>query len=58
MGCIGGGCGICKMRITKGQYKLNDWAAKALSEEKKKNGHVFLGQTYPLSALQLVYIPK
>ncbi len=57
-GCIGGGCGICKIRITKGEYKLNDWAAKALTEEEKKNGQVFLCQTYPLSDLQLEYLTK
>ncbi|MBB6447273.1 CDP-4-dehydro-6-deoxyglucose reductase [Bacillus benzoevorans] len=57
-GCNGGGCGICKMRVVKGQYKLTDAAAKALSEEEKKNGHVFLCQTYPLSDLQLELIGK
>ncbi|WP_256237558.1 2Fe-2S iron-sulfur cluster-binding protein [Bacillus sp. EB600] len=57
-GCNGGGCGMCKMKITKGHYKLNDWAAKALSDEEKKNGHVFLCQTYPLSDLELEYIRK
>lgn len=55
-GCIGGGCGMCKMKVKKGKYRLNEWAAKALSEEEKKNGHVFLCQTYPLSDLELEYI--
>jgi CDP-4-dehydro-6-deoxyglucose reductase len=57
-GCTGGGCGICKMRVAAGQYKLSNAAAKALSNEEKKNGHVFLCQTYPLSDLQLEWIEK
>jgi CDP-4-dehydro-6-deoxyglucose reductase len=57
-GCNGGGCGICKMRIVEGQYKLTDAAAKALSAEEKNNGHAYLCQTYPLSDLQLEYVEK
>lgn len=57
-GCNGGGCGICIMKVTEGKYKLNDAAAKALSDKEKKNGHVFLCQTYPLSDLQLEFIKK
>ena len=37
-GCNGGGCGICKMRIVEGEYKLTDEAAKALSDDEKNNG--------------------
>ena len=57
-GCIGGGCGICKMKVAAGQYKLDHCAENALSDEEKKNGVVFLCQTYPLSDLQLEWIRK
>jgi ferredoxin len=57
-GCIGGGCGICKMKIVGGQYNLDHDAKKALSDEEKKNGFVFLCKTYPLSDLQLELIGK
>jgi ferredoxin len=57
-GCIGGGCGICKVKVAKGQYKLEKCAENALSAEEKRNGFVFLCQTYPLSDLQLELIKK
>jgi ferredoxin len=57
-GCIGGGCGICKGKVVEGQYKLEDWAKNALSDEEIKDGLVFFCQTYPLSDLQLELIKK
>ncbi|MCQ6275463.1 2Fe-2S iron-sulfur cluster binding domain-containing protein [Bacillus sp. V3B] len=57
-GCIGGGCGICKMKVVEGQYKLDNDAKNALSDEERKNGFVFLCKTYPLSDLQLEWIRK
>ncbi len=57
-GCNGGGCGICKVKVVEGQYKLDDCAKNALSDEEKKNGFVFLCKTYPLSDLQLELIKK
>jgi ferredoxin len=55
-GCIGGGCGICKMKVVEGQYKLDQEAKNALTEEEQKNGYVFLCKTYPLSDIQLEWI--
>ena len=57
-GCIGGGCGICKMKVVDGNYNLDRDAKKALTEEEQKNGTVFLCRTYPLSDLQLEWIGK
>ena len=57
-GCIGGGCGICKMKVVEGHYKLDHDAHNALSDEERKNGFVFLCKTYPLSDLQLDLIRK
>ena len=57
-GCIGGGCGICKMKVVDGQYRIDHEVKNALTDEEQKKGYVFLCRTYPLSDLQLELIGK
>ncbi|MCL6576813.1 2Fe-2S iron-sulfur cluster-binding protein [Kyrpidia sp.] len=50
-GCLGGGCGFCKIRVEAGQYELGKVSIKALPAEERKEGFVLACKTVPLSDL-------
>jgi len=51
--CLGGGCGICKVKVISGQYEMDTYAKSALSDEEARIGYVLLCKTRPLSDLQI-----
>ncbi len=53
-GCFGGGCGICKMRVTSGSYRRFKPMSRAhVSEQEQQNGVVLLCCIRPTSDLTL-----
>ncbi|WP_338452230.1 2Fe-2S iron-sulfur cluster-binding protein [Niallia oryzisoli] len=54
--CVGGGCGICKVKVFSGQYEMDKYAKSALSDEEASGGYILLCKAHPLSDLQLELI--
>jgi ferredoxin len=50
-GCANGGCGMCKVKIKEGEYKIGLCSKGALSDEERQKGYVLACKTYPLSHL-------
>jgi len=56
-GCFGGGCGICKMRIARGVYRIVKQMSRAhVTKENEEEGIVLLCCVQPRSDLLLVDI--
>lgn len=55
-GCANGGCGVCKVKVTKGQYEMKAYSNRALTDEERNEGNVLLCKTYPLSDIQAEFI--
>lgn len=53
-GCYGGGCGVCKMKITSGDYRLVKKMSRAhISEAEEKEGIVLICCITPQSDLMI-----
>ena len=53
-GCFGGGCGICKMRVCAGTYRIMKPMSRAhVSEQSQKDGVILLCCIRPTSDLTL-----
>jgi ferredoxin len=52
-GCMGGGCGVCKMRLISGQLDCGRYSVAVLSEEEKQEGFFLSCQAKPLSDLAI-----
>jgi len=54
-GCFGGGCGVCRVRILKGEYQAFKKMSRAhVSPEDEKQGLVLSCCVKPLSDITLV----
>ena len=53
VGCRRGGCGICRVRVTSGQYRAVVMSRAHISAEEEANGVVLACCIYPLSDLSL-----
>jgi len=52
VGCRGGGCGVCKIAITSGDFTRGKMSKAHISEEDRKSDSVSLAcRTYPLSSI-------
>tara|TARA_B100001939_G_scaffold333021_1_gene332570 strand:- start:3295 stop:3645 length:351 start_codon:yes stop_codon:yes gene_type:complete len=51
VGCRGGGCGICKIRVVSGDYRTGRMAACHVTEEERRQGYVLACRLYPNSDL-------
>ena len=57
-GCCGGGCGVCRMRVVSGSYKLVKRMSRAhVSENDELEGIVLLCCVQPLSDLTVALPP-
>lgn len=54
VGCRGGGCGICKARVTEGRYLTRPMSASRISPTERVTGHVLCCRLTPLSDLKIV----
>ncbi|PRO72033.1 ferredoxin [Alteromonas alba] len=58
VGCRGGGCGICKIRIESGEYTAKKMSRCHVSEEEQAAGVVLACKVFPLSDITLRVIGK
>lgn len=53
VGCRGGGCGICKVRVTSGAYRTGKMSKLQVSDEEAAAGYALACRIYPLGDLKL-----
>ncbi|MBA4538019.1 2Fe-2S iron-sulfur cluster binding domain-containing protein [Bacillus aquiflavi] len=56
--CRGGGCGLCKVKVVKGNYELGPSSKAVLTDRERKEGYVLACKTYPLSEMEIELISK
>ncbi len=54
VGCRGGGCGICRVKVLSGQYETKKMSRAHISEDGEKEGLVLACRTLPKSDLRIV----
>ena len=58
VGCRGGGCGVCKVRITAGEYEARKMSKSCVSEEELAQGVVLACRVYPQGEISLDVVGK
>lgn len=58
VGCRGGGCGVCKVRVTAGGFQTQKMSRSCVSEEEEKSGVVLACKLFPTSDLALEVVGK
>ena len=53
VGCRGGGCGVCKVHITAGDYEARKMSRACVSEDEERHGVVLACRVYPRSEIRL-----
>ena len=53
VGCRGGGCGICRIRVVNGDYKTGKMSRLRITDEDEAAGLVLACRLYPRSDLIL-----
>jgi ferredoxin len=49
VGCRGGGCGVCKIKILQGEYKSKRMSSAHISDSDMQQGFVLACRVYPCS---------
>jgi len=49
VGCRGGGCGLCKVRIVSGEYDVGKMSSKHISPKDLEQGNVLACRCFPRS---------
>ena len=52
-GCASGGCGMCKVKVLHGDYRMDMYSKQALTNRERENHKILLCKTYPLSHLEI-----
>ena len=47
VGCRGGGCGICRVRVVDGEYRTGKMSIAAVSEADRKAGYALACRLFP-----------
>ena len=55
VGCRGGGCGVCKVRIIDGDYETKRMSRKHISEAEEKQGYALACRVLPRGDLLIEY---
>lgn len=58
VGCRGGGCGVCKVRIESGLTRCDRMSRSHISADEEAQGYLLACRTYPRSDLQLRAVEK
>lgn len=53
VGCRGGGCGICRVRVIEGAHRLGKMSRAHVSDEDREAGYVLACRLYPLGRLTI-----
>lgn len=51
VGCRGGGCGLCKVRVLSGEYHCGPMSRRHVPESAQASGEALACRLYPLSDL-------
>lgn len=57
VGCRGGGCGICRIRILSGDYESKKMSRKHITEAEQAAGTVLACRIYPRQDLDIEVLP-
>lgn len=57
VGCRNGGCGVCRVRITEGEYSSEKMTRSRISEQDEQKGIVLACRVYPRSDVALEPLP-
>lgn len=57
-GCHGGGCGVCKIKITNGEVSTLNQSRKFLSKDEENSGYVLACRAFPKSDIEFEFIGK
>ena len=57
VGCRGGGCGICRIRVFSGKFDAKKMSCKHITEEDRAADIVLACRVFPLSALEIEVLP-
>lgn len=58
VGCRGGGCGFCKIRVLEGEYECGKMSRVHVPPEALAKGEVLACRVYPLSNLSIECWPQ
>lgn len=58
VGCRGGGCGYCKIRVTEGTFDCGKMSKAHVPPEALEKGEVLACRIYPLSNLTIECVPQ
>ena len=58
VGCRGGGCGVCKVRVIEGRYRTGPMSRACVSVEEQAQGYVLACKLIPEADLRLRVIGK
>lgn len=60
VGCRGGGCGVCKIRVLSGEYERKRMSRAHISEEEEQAGYALACRIFPRSEMVIesdLYVP-
>jgi ferredoxin len=58
VGCRGGGCGVCRIQVLRGEYVVKRMSRAHVTAEDEANGTVLACRTWPRSDLEVEPQPK
>ena len=58
VGCRGGGCGVCRVRIVSGDYEASKMSRKHVTEQEQAEGIALACRVYPSSDLEIELAPR
>lgn len=58
VGCRGGGCGVCRIRVLSGRYESKKMSRKHIPEDHQAQGIVLACRIYPRDDLKIEVLPK
>ncbi|MFT3759059.1 2Fe-2S iron-sulfur cluster-binding protein [Thauera sp.] len=58
VGCRGGGCGVCKVKIEAGSFSARVMSRECVSAEEERDGIVLACRVKPLSDIRLAVLGK
>lgn len=56
VGCRGGGCGLCKIRIVSGDFDTKKMSVKFVSKEEQIDGFALSCRVFPRSDMHIIAI--
>lgn len=58
VGCRGGGCGVCRVRVLSGRYRCGTMSRIHVGDAEREGGHALACRLYPQSDLSITPAPR